>query len=405
MKVLVAAAQFSSGISGVQRHALSLVKSLLCQHDVTEIHVVLAPWQLQLAQHSELHSDRVVVHVAAMRRGLVRRNLWYNRQFPHLVKQIKPDIVHLSYPVPIGKHLAGQPVALTLHDMYPFDIPGNFGFPKSMFNRAVLRRCLAGVDAIACVSDATLERLRHYLPSSIHEKALRIYNCVEPSADCAFHASIAGWNNEPFLLSVSQHRKNKNLVLLLEAFDALIERRLIAAHTKLIVVGIMGPETQHILQTIGALRLSERVHLLQGLAEEELQWCYRNCEAVIAPSIIEGFGLPVAEALLAGCRVVCSDIAAFREINPHHCRFVSLGSDARNRLVEAIASTLAEPRPLPILLPQFSAEIVGQEYVALYRKLVSASSGITHPADWFDPAMNACSHEPRQAQREKLDAI
>lgn len=403
MKVLVAAAQFSSGISGVQRHALGLVKCLLCQPSVIEVHVVLAPWQLRLVQHSELRSDRVVIHIAEMNRDLISRNTWYYRQLPRLANRIKPDIVHLSYPVPIGRNWASQPVALTLHDMYPFDLPENFGYSKAIFNRTILRQCLAGVDAIACVSDATLNRLRHYLPSGVHKKAVRIYNCVEPSTDCTSHAPISGWNNEPFLLSVSQHRKNKNLILLIEAFDALIGRRLIAPHTQLIVVGITGPESQHILQTIRTLGVSNRVHLLQGLTDAELQWCYRNCEAVVAPSIIEGFGLPVAEALMTGCRVVCSDIAAFREINSHHCRFVSLGSDIRNKLVEAIAATLADPRPTPIALPQFSAEIVGQEYVELYRKLVSASSGIKHSGDFSNRAMSTCSHETKQ--REELDAI
>lgn len=405
MKVLVAAAQFSSGISGVQRHALSLVKCLLCRPTVTEVHVVLAPWQVQLAQHSGLRSDRVVLHVAVMNRGVVSRNAWYYRHLPRLAKQIAPDVVHLSYPVPIDRSSIEQPVALTLHDMYPFDIPQNFGFPKAMFNRTMLRRCLTSVGAIACVSDATLSRLRHYLPSSIHKKALRIYNCLEPSTDYTSDPPIPNWNGEPFLLSVAQHRKNKNLILLIEAFDTLIRRQFISPNTQLLVVGIAGPETRHVLQTICMLGLSQQVHLLQGLSEGELQWCYRNCEAVVAPSVIEGFGLPVAEALFAGCRVICSDIAAFREIDSHHCRFVSLGPDSLNRLAEAIASVMAEPRPKPIALPQFSTEIVGQQYVELYRKLISAPSGIRHATDHFHQAISAREDEPWQLQREKLDAI
>lgn len=404
MKVLVVAAQFSSGISGVQRHALGLVKCLLRQPIVKEVHVVLAPWQHQLAQHDALRTDRVLLHVATMGRSVIGRNAWYYRQLPRLVKRIRPDVVHLSYPAPIDRELIEQPITLTLHDMYPFDIPENFGFPKALFNRLMLRQCLASVDAIACVSNATLSRLRYYLLSDIHKKALRIYNCVEPSTDYADHSPIPDWNGEPFFLSVSQHRKNKNLVLLIEAFHALIDRRLIAPNAQLIVVGITGPETRHILHTISRLGLPQKVRLLQGLTEEELQWCYRHCEAVAAPSIIEGFGLPVAEALFAGCRVVCSDIAAFREIDSHHCRFVSLESDSPNNLAEAIACSVAAPIPPPIALPQFSAEIVGQQYVALYRTLISAVSGIRNE-DQLQSGMSGCCDEHWQNQTEKLDAI
>lgn len=404
MRVLVVTAQFSSGISGVQRHALGLVKCLLRQSTVKEVHVVLAPWQHQLAQHHAFHADRVSLHIATMGRGVVGRNAWYYRQLPRLVKRIGPDVVHLSYPVPIDRDSIDQPVVLTLHDMYPFDIPENFGFPKALFNRRVLRQCLTGVDAIACVSSATLSRLGYYLPANIHKKALRIYNCVEPSTDYAEHSPIPDWDGEPFFLSVSQHRKNKNLILLIEAFHALIRRRLIASNSQLIVVGITGPETRHILQAISRLGMRQKVHLLQGLTERELQWCYRHCEVMVAPSIIEGFGLPVAEALFAGCRVVCSDIAAFREIDSRRCRFVPLGSSCLNDLAEAIASSVAAPGPPPIALPQFSAEIVGQQYVALYRTLISATSGIRH-VDQFQQAMSACSDEQWQSQREKLDAI
>jgi glycosyltransferase involved in cell wall biosynthesis len=404
MKVLVVAAQFSSGISGVQRHALGLIKCLLHQPIVKEVHVILAPWQRQLAQHRTLHADRVLLHVATMGRGLVGRNAWYYRQLPHLVKRIRPDVVHLSYPAPINRDLIDPPVALTLHDMYPFDIPENFGFPKALFNRIMLRHCLTSVDAIACVSNATLSRLRYYLPPDIHKKALRIYNCVEPSTDCAERSPIPDWKGEPFFLSVSQHRKNKNVVLLIEAFHALIDRELIASNSQLIVVGITGPETRHILQVISSLGMPQKVHLLRGLTEQELQWCYRHCETLVAPSIIEGFGLPVAEALFAGCRVVCSDIAAFREIDSHHCRFVPLDPDGPNDLAEAIASSVAAPSPPTIALPQFSAEIIGQQYVALYRTLISATSGIRH-ADQLQPAISACGDEHWQNQREKLDAI
>ena len=62
-------------------------------------------------------------------------------------------------------------------------------------------------------------------------------------------------------------------------------------------------------------------------ATRELQWCYRKCELLLAPSSIEGFGLPVAEALLAGCRIVCSDILAFRELEGKNCHYVPLDVD------------------------------------------------------------------------------
>src|SRR5208337_424260 len=114
--------------------------------------------------------------------------------------------------------------------------------------------------------------------------------------------------------------------------------------------------------------------LLNGISDAQLQWCYRNCSLLLAPSTTEGFGLPVAEALLAGCRVVCSDIPPFREFGKQHCRFVALSGDEENDLASAISSSLCEPARSPVPLPQFSLQVLAGQYVALYRNLIASPS-------------------------------
>ena len=57
MKILIAAVSFSSNISGVERHALNLMRCLLLQREVSEIHLVVAPWQNQMLQSVQSHVD------------------------------------------------------------------------------------------------------------------------------------------------------------------------------------------------------------------------------------------------------------------------------------------------------------------------------------------------------------
>jgi hypothetical protein len=68
---------------------------------------------------------------------------------------------------------------------------------------------------------------------------------------------------------------------------------------------------------------------------------------------------------------VCSDIPVFREIAQEHCQFFELGANAEVNLADAIVSTLERPRRLPLLLPQFSYDVVGAQYLDLYRSLLS----------------------------------
>lgn len=369
MKVLLAAASFASKISGIQRHALNLAHCLLLQPEITEVHWVIAPWQQQMAKLSDLGQDpRFIPHVASMSRHTIGRNLWYYRSLPQLATRLQVDIVHLACPMPIHGRAFDCPTVVTLHDLYPCEIPMNFGFPKFIFNRIALKQCLREVDAISCVSDSTQVLLQRHIPSA-SEKAIRIYNCVETR--CSTSAPIAGWQGKPFLLSVAQHRRNKNIPLLISTFHRLLRFGHIPAETKLLVIGICGPESSDIHRLIVRFDLSDCVYLLDGLNDAQLGWCYRRCAALIAPSITEGFGLPVAEGILAGCRVVASDIPAHREIGGGHCTLVPLKSDAEESLASAIVAALGTPKPQPCVLPQFSAPVLAAQYAAVYRRLLA----------------------------------
>jgi glycosyltransferase involved in cell wall biosynthesis len=279
--------------------------------------------------------------------------------------------------VPVDTAALACPTVVTLHDLYPYEIPRNFGFPQVLLNRLILRQCLRRVDAIACVSDTTMRRIEQYASPAVWRKAVRIYNCVEPEPRCSLSSPIPEWQGEPFLLSIAQHRRNKNIPLLIRVFHRLLSQGQLAPATKLVIAGIAGPETHRIHDLVSRCALSRSVLFLEGLSEAELQWCYTRCQALVAPSSTEGFGLPVAEALLAGCRIICSDIPAFREVGRGLCRFVPLGGDdAEAVLAAGIAATLQEPAIAPVSLPHLSAKVLADEYADLYRGLISSASPV-----------------------------
>ncbi|MGO8934644.1 MAG: glycosyltransferase family 4 protein [Terracidiphilus sp.] len=377
MKVLISAASYATSISGIQRHALNVTRCLLLLPEISELHLALAPWQCDLAQSAGLPSDpRLRTHISAMKRDSFSRNLWYWRRLPQLAAQLQADLVHLTYPVPLNSQAFNCPTVVTLHDLYPYEIPENFGFPKFIFNRAVLHQCLRAVDAIACVSEATRLRLGQYASPAVCRKARTVHNCVESCTDFEPAAPglspIPGWKNEPFLLCVAQHRRNKNICGLIRAFDRLIGSGWIHDGMKLVVIGTGGPETPAILRLVRDKGLNSRVHFFEGLSEAQLQWCYRQCEVLVAPSLTEGFDLPVAEGLLAGCRIVCSSIPAHREIAGDDCKFVPSRESFVEDLAAAIADILDEPKPQPIALPSFSAPVLASKYLALYNRLIES---------------------------------
>jgi glycosyltransferase involved in cell wall biosynthesis len=191
-------------------------------------------------------------------------------------------------------------------------------------------------------------------------------------------------DERPFVLCVAQHRQNKNVPLALKIFSAALQARILAPDTRFLVLGIDGPETGRIKKTICELRLEEQVMLMNGISDQELLWCYRNCALLLAPSSIEGFGLPIAEALIAGCPVICSDIPPFREVGGDHCRYVAFGPGLMEGYLEAIQQVVFGPRQPAVSFPAFAPAFIAGKYVELYQRLIDfpaalQSAMLRHP--------------------------
>ena len=378
MKILLVAASVSSEMSGVQRHAFNMARCLLSHPGVDSITLVLAPWQRELVRASGLHTGpRFGFHFAEMRNSSLSRLHWFYRDLPTLTRQLQPDLVHLAFPAPTDANSFSCPVVVSLHDLYPYEIFANFGLLKGYLNRLILRQCLSAANAVACVSETTLLQLDHYLPTQARQISCCIYNCVEPNPVNAPLTPLSGLHSDPFLLCVAQHRRNKNIPFLIRVFERLRQSVDFNSATRLVIVGIQGPETHSILKAIRQAGLQDFVLLHHGLSESELQWCYRNCDAVITPSIVEGFGLPVVEAMMAGCRIICSDIPAFREFGGGS-RYVSLGVGAEAAFVTEVLSLLGEPRPKPLSIPELAGPVIADQYVRLYRRLLTSAIAANH---------------------------
>ena len=370
MNILIAAVAASPHISGVSRHAANLARCLLANADISAVHLAVADWQVDsLKDVLSTEEARLQIQTITVGRSSLSRNLWFYKELPGLAARLEADIVHLAYPTPLNRSAFSCPTVVTLHDLYPYDSPENFGFPKVLFNRFILGQCLKGVDAISCVSDSTRRALTMHVAAAISEKAITIYNCVEPASSEAKTGPIPVGNGEPFLLCVAQHRRNKNVVLAIQVFRNLLLSGDIAPLARLVVVGITGPETTRITRCIEETGLSDRIVLLHGINDAALQWCYAHCQLLLAPSFVEGFGLPVVEAMFHRCRIVCSDIAAFREIGGSYCHYASLGPEAEQAFSDAARLALSRVKSRSPATERFSDAIVAAATLQLYSRL------------------------------------
>jgi len=118
--------------------------------------------------------------------------------------------------------------------------------------------------------------------------------------------------SRPYLLSVATQEPKKNLPVLLQAYRILADR--LPDPPRLVLVGKRGWETPGIREEIDAKGLGRLAIVLGYATMEDLPRLYRHAEIFLFPSIYEGFGLPLLEAMASGCPVAASNAASIPEI-------------------------------------------------------------------------------------------
>lgn len=373
MHVLIPALHRPVKPTGVCRHAVNLAQCLADSDEVNRITLVVGTWQREyFDQVFNLNSPKIERIDVEIKNSSISRNVWFLFGLPKLAQQLQPDIIHMSFPFPFIRRWFKGKVVATIHDLYPYECPNNFGYPQVWFNQLFLQQCIRNSDGLINVSNCTLDSLNAYFPTvkTTKETAV-VYNVVEFSdVDSQIPHQLKSQHGQPFLMTVAQHRKNKNLNLLIEAYGKLLSHRKLSNDTRLILVGSSGPETDSLKQLVQALNLQEQVLFLSGLADDELRWLYEHTKLFVIPSSTEGFCLPLAEALTFSCPTVCSDIPIFREVGSSHCRYFPLDQSAVDNLAQAIVDELSHRSHQDAFVDQrFSRQTISRQLLRFYTSL------------------------------------
>ncbi len=365
--------------TGVCRHAVNIAQCLAETNEVSRVTLLIGEWQNEYFEQSfNLDSPKIQTVSIVVKRGAAARNIWYLNGLPKVANKLKPDIIHMSFPFPFLRSRFEAPIVCSsIHDLYPFEYPENFGYPQVWFNQWFLKQSINSSDGLACVSKVTLDKLHHFfsrkdkdLEKEVQTQAV-VYNYVDFSTvELQRPATIDTETYKPFILSVAQHRKNKNLDLLIRAHKALIKSGSVSADAQLILVGSNGPETEGLHQLVEALDLRSQVIFLSALSDGELCWLYQNCELFVIPSSTEGFCLPLVEALAWSSKVVCSDIPIFQEVGSSSCTYFDVATESATILSETMKVAISAKQPTDICPDlRFSKGHVARQLLTFYTSI------------------------------------
>jgi glycosyltransferase involved in cell wall biosynthesis len=233
----------------------------------------------------------------------------------------------------------------TVHDVNHLVVPETMQFQSRWSGRLFFRGDILTADAVLTNSSGTAERIRRLIGA-------KVTGVVRPSVTSQFHLSLPTGEidipeklsrlgvKRPYLLSVATSEPRKNLDAVLRAFIDLKRSGALTNH-QLVLAGPTGWKNQALKKKLDEARAHGLV--LAGYVPDELiPALYAASDALVFPSLYEGFGMPVLEARASGARVVTSDIPELREAGDEHVIYVQPTVEGvKTGIIKAVSS----PKP------------------------------------------------------------
>jgi glycosyltransferase involved in cell wall biosynthesis len=296
------------GAHGLARSVMKLVGHMTEPADGLALRVLVNPAQPQIFPLSELPSYADVIGTA-ITVGAVHRC----RELAGLIRTLDAAVLYVPHPT-FTPVLRPCPFVVTVHDC---TIESDVGFAGNRLRQAgtqlvtgmVLRRAAA----MTAPSRASLAEIRRHYPTAPNPTLVPNGVDVKPFGQVTATAVAAARDRYQlppvFILAVGAHRPHKNHEVLVRALASVPD------HVELVIVGYFDRSFHDPLPgLIAELGLESRVKLVPDVADEWLPAVFRAASVFAFPSLAEGYGLPVLEAMAAGVPVVMSDIEVLAEV-------------------------------------------------------------------------------------------
>lgn len=269
-----------------------------------------------LADPEEL--DEILPRFSRFVCRVYRPHHMYGRLLPLFAWYDRLDWLHL--PVYLWSKRFPCPVGITIHDTCgarlarqpTLDLVQHTG--SVHMHDMEVRQLVAAGSAYLTVSQAAANDVSEFygVPT---EKIFVVHHGVDPfflpsPSDAA--RIKERYQLDRFILDVNVLQVRKNHLRLFEAFALARVQAGIPHH--LVLVGRKGWGAEDILAAVGAFGLQDCIHYLDYVSREDLRGLYSGADLVVNPSICEGFGLPILEAMACGTPVAASEVSAFPEV-------------------------------------------------------------------------------------------
>ena len=368
MRIGIDARYLDRRFPGIGIYCRDLVSSLLGSGSGLHVHLFVNALILEQGVLDNFHQHEEPFITVTKQPQSVSSLLLDKRELRRFAEERKLDVLHIPHWYPN----CSVPCKLvsTIHDVNPMECPQLRSGVKRWFFEASIRTVCRKSDGIIFISNAAKAAASKYfdfdsrkttvIPNMIADSAPRDTGQPGPMNKYVLHVCGAG-------------KFNKNTAAVIEAFK-LLKNESVFSDLHLYIVGRLSPEAKDALSE----QISGFVAIWNYVPRERLNALYRGARCLLFPSLCEGFGLPIVEAMASFCPVVTSNCSATAEIgrsgaaylvDPHKPADIAAGL-ATVLLDDALRQSLVERGMARIR--EYSPNTVGPKLIDFYETVLSS---------------------------------
>lgn len=294
---------------------------------------------------------------------------------PRLLKEQGADLYHSSYY--LMPYRPRVPTLLTAYDLIPIFRPSSVSMRARLFFRVAHAMALRSASRVIAISESTRQELLRFYGLS-PDRVVTIQLGVSPSFRQVPSLAVQDLREKfalpsRFVLYVGINKPHKNLSRLVEAWKTLIEKSRL--DTPLVMAGPWDRRYSGLRQLVSRLHLDEHIRWLGPVDAVDLPRLYSAATLFVFPSLHEGFGLPVLEAMACGTPVACSRIPSLEEVGGGSVHFFD--PENTRSIADALEELLDDPGRREDLsgagllrAAEFTWERNARQTISLYRDLL-----------------------------------
>jgi glycosyltransferase involved in cell wall biosynthesis len=300
---------------GVSRYIRYLLTAL-AKHPGEHEYTIFVNGQEVIDRLAARHSQITYIPAPWSESQPAARIAWEQFTLPALVRQKHIDVLHAPVnvlPARLPRECAG---VITLHDLAFLRFPNVLSRSKRIYHLTFTVRSMRHATMVISVSQSTKQDAIS-LVGIPGERVQVVYPCIDAKFSSHYAPEeIAAFRQKQglgdgYLLYLGTLEPRKNITAVIEAYAHLRERH--ALREKLVLAGSKGWLYDAIFERVKRLRLESDVLFPGFVADAEQALWYAASAAFVYPSLYEGFGIPVAEALACGVPVVTSNVSSLPE--------------------------------------------------------------------------------------------